>query len=75
MDCRVSLDRLSNLLAALVMVPGFFVAGVIYVGLFQEASMIGVYMTAFVSAGICLPPTVLVIRGALRLALLLINSL
>ena len=75
MDCRVSIDRISNLLAALVMVPGFFVAGMIYVALYQEASMIGVYMTAFISAGICLPPAVLVIRGALRLVLLLINRL
>ena len=73
MNSRNSLDRLSTLLAALTIVPGFFVAGIIYVGLFRVASISGVYLAAFIATGICFAPAVLAIRGIFRIVLLIIG--
>lgn len=75
MNNRNALDRLSTLLAALTILPGFFVAGIIYVGLFQITSMSGVCMTALIAAGICFAPAVFAIRGVLRLVFLVLVRL
>jgi hypothetical protein len=72
---RHSLDRLSTLLAALTIVPGFFVAGIIYAGLFRVTSISGVFLTALIATGVCFAPAVFAIRGIFRLVLLIIGRI
>ena len=67
MKNKNAVDRLSALLAALTILPGFFVAGIVYIKLFQITSMSGVFMAALIAAGICFAPAVFAIRGVLRL--------
>lgn len=70
---RNTLNRLSTLLAALTILPGFFVAGIIYVKLFPVTSTAGVFTTALITAGICFAPAVFIIRGVLSLLWLVLN--
>ena len=70
-----SLDCLSALLGFLTILPGLFLACIVYVGRFQETTASGLYLTALIAVGICLPPTLLTIRGILRLTFMLLNAL
>jgi hypothetical protein len=71
MSMGKGLDRIAFGLAALVMIPGFFVGGIMYARLFQDATPLGVCVAASISAGICFPPALILIRGIFRLVLAL----